>query len=844
MNKNKKTRIKLAEIKRVLAPVTVVVLAVLAFVQIYFSFFVFRQTNDECLWKPHYRSLDSLQIVFGEVKPGGVTWNAGIRDGDTLVAFEGEFINSFRQLTKKLAQKKEGETAFYQVKRGDSLFIAPVTVKKLLPIRSLTFELFGLIWLIVGFIVYSSKPDGEVQNKFYNIGILWTLSNNAVFADSSQYLINVNETFIQFLNWTWVLASAFLPPAILSFFLTFPEKKNFAKKKIAKILYYGYPAAIIVFYISGVFFIEPPNKDLVNLGEMIVHGITSVSVAITLILGFFSLLISFRKITDEKKKKPLRIIVYAYAISLLSMIYVYFIALAWVGSLYTHPYYYLPMVLYLLLPVAFGYTIFKYSFMDASAVVKNAFLYFIASLFIAGIYFFSIVIIGGSFIRAVEPVYQGLIIGLLFVLFVILFQSTKDKFQEAITKRFYPEQLAFKEALIKFSREIPSVLSFDSVLDETARIFSDALKIKVFAIALKEDDSDKLIVKRSAGLKNDGFALVPKSVPKEKETRYVEAENFEKIFENHELLLENEIQTALPLIMRGKLIGFVLLGVKHSGARFSPEDISVLSAAANQVAVALENARMYEAEKKEIILRRDLEKARMIQRGLLPREMPELPRAEIFGEMLPAQWVGGDYFDVIPIDENRFYAVIGDVSGKGFAAAFYMSKLQTMIRLLADEKLSPAELLKTLNAKIYGALEKNYFITLSIVLFDFKKDTAYYSRAGHTPLKVCRRETTKNYLPKGIAVGLDGGKLFDENTEETEIPFEKGDIFVLYSDGVSEEMNPQGKLIGDDFMDDVLKNSADLPLNKIWRKIIEKLENFQNGNEQHDDITFLLIKIK
>ncbi len=847
-------RTKLSEAKKILAPIIVIALAVLAFVQLYFSYFVFRQTNDECLWLPVAVKNDTVRIIFTDVKPGGVTWEAGIRDGDTLLAVEGEEIYSVSQLAKKLSRKKAGEKAFYQFKRGDSLFVAAVTVKKLLPVRSLALELFALIWLIVGFIVYSSKPEGEVQNKFFNLGILWVITNNYIFVNSAQYIPEVNASLIEFLNWTWVIAVAFLPVSIIDFFAIFPQKRKIVEKKGYGIFIRFYPILILASYLLlKVFFKFPDSvRDFTNIRELIIYGFSNLIVIIALVTGFVSFYLSYKGIKDEKRKRPFRIILYAYAISLLSLFYVNFLARVFVGSFYNHPHYYLPVFLFVLLPVAFAYTIFKYSFMDASSVVKNAFLYFIASLFIAGVYFFSIVIIGGSFINAVDPTYQGLIIGLLFVMFVILFQSTKDKFQEAITKRFYPEQLAFKEVLIRFSREITLATSFDAVLDETSKIFVDALKIRVFALGIFDEKEEKIEIKKSSGIKNkekleQNINLNEcKRLIANKELNAelcLELENFDNIFSDVNAFAENEIQTALPLIVRDKLIGFVFLGVKHSGARFSKEDVKVLSAAASQVATALENARLYEAEKRELILKRDLENARKIQQGLLPKTLPKFGNAEILGDMLPAQWVGGDYYDVIPLDEKRFYAVVGDVSGKGFSAAFYMSKLQTMIRLLADEKLTPAEMLKTINKKIYSSLEKNYFITLSTVLFDFEKKLAFFARAGHTPLKVFEKGKVKDFLPKGIAVGLDKGEIFDANIEQVEIPLNSGAVFVLFSDGVTEAMNSKNELLGGEFIDLLLKKNEGNSLKTILDDLIGKIKDFEEGKEQHDDITFLLVKI-
>ena len=128
------------------------------------------------------------------------------------------------------------------------------------------------------------------------------------------------------------------------------------------------------------------------------------------------------------------------------------------------------------------------------------------------------------------------------------------------------------------------------------------------------------------------------------------------------------------------------------------------------------------SEKEKLIIDRDLENARHIQNSLLPSQIPLMDNLEISGVMLPAMQVGGDYFDVIKVSDSKVFVIVGDVSGKGLAASFYMSKLQTMVRLYCNAENSPSDVLTKINYRLFKEMEKNWFITATIALFDTEKN--------------------------------------------------------------------------------------------------------------------------
>jgi phosphoserine phosphatase RsbU/P len=330
-------------------------------------------------------------------------------------------------------------------------------------------------------------------------------------------------------------------------------------------------------------------------------------------------------------------------------------------------------------------------------------------------------------------------------------------------------------------------------------------------------------------------------------------QNFSSVFpENSELLTRENIYTIIPMIVKSNVIGLVLFGLKHSGSQFSGKDIELLSAAANQSAIAIENARLYESEAEKDKIERDLDLARKIQEGLLPKCIPEMNGLDICGEMIPAQQVGGDYYDLIPISDlsagaahgKKMYVIVGDVSGKGLSASLYMTKLQTMMRLACKTERSPKDILVEINKSLYDAIERNWFITLTLALFDTEKRTMKFCRAGHMPILTAKNGTVNSYKTQGLGLGLEYGLIFERTLIEEEISLKEGEIYAFFSDGITEAMNEKKDLFGEDKLTELLKNQTSRRSSEIMDLIWNELKTFRGQAPPSDDMTMVLVKVK
>jgi len=253
------------------------------------------------------------------------------------------------------------------------------------------------------------------------------------------------------------------------------------------------------------------------------------------------------------------------------------------------------------------------------------------------------------------------------------------------------------------------------------------------------------------------------------------------------------------------------------------------------------------AEKKR--LEEELRIARDIQMSLLPQGPLRMPGLQMTAHCSPAREVGGDYYDFFAIDEQRVGILIADVSGKGTSAALYMAELKGLMLSLTQIHTSPRELMIAANRIIAHNLDARSFITMTYAVLDMGKRTMTYARAGHTPLihltgrGLGRR--ARILIPDGMVLGLkfDSGEKFIACLEEVTLPLEPDDLFVLFTDGISEAMNAEEDMFGENRLSTLIEDHADLPFDELRERILREVRDFTGEPGPHDDMTLILLKV-
>jgi serine phosphatase RsbU (regulator of sigma subunit)/anti-sigma regulatory factor (Ser/Thr protein kinase)/transposase len=245
-------------------------------------------------------------------------------------------------------------------------------------------------------------------------------------------------------------------------------------------------------------------------------------------------------------------------------------------------------------------------------------------------------------------------------------------------------------------------------------------------------------------------------------------------------------------------------------------------------------------------LKKEMQLAQSIQQTLLPKEVPQTEGFEISAKYDAAMEVGGDYYDYFYVDDNSIGITVGDVSGKGIGGAFMMSIVRTALRLEAREQKDAGEVLVRLNSTLHGEFKKGMYITLFYIILDSRRRSINYASAGHTPMILYRAEKDQIYSlnPRGYPVGLNIGdvKLFKKSMENERVSLNKGDLLLVYTDGITEAMNSRREEYGEARLLDAIKRYSKLTTEECADAIMDDIRNYTGGTPQSDDITFIVIR--
>lgn len=298
-----------------------------------------------------------------------------------------------------------------------------------------------------------------------------------------------------------------------------------------------------------------------------------------------------------------------------------------------------------------------------------------------------------------------------------------------------------------------------------------------------------------------------------------------------------------PLVTSdGTVLGVIQIDTSDRKLRFTPEDLEVLAAAAGQAAVALENALLHEASLREEVLRRELSLAHKVQQGFLPSSPPEVAGYQFFDLYDPAHEVGGDYFDYITLPANRLAVAVGDVSGKGIAAALLMAKLSAEVRYCLASETSPIEALTKLNRAFCVSRWEDRFITLLLAVLDPVAHRVTFVNAGHCPGFLRRADGSVLPVGEKIAGPPLGIDLSTRYTAET-VAVQEGDLLLLYTDGLPDAMNSREEFFGQDRILEVLAK-APACAEQAGKMLMAEVQKFTGHHEQMDDICMVLMNRK
>mgnify|MGYP003970702287 CR=1 FL=1 len=296
-----------------------------------------------------------------------------------------------------------------------------------------------------------------------------------------------------------------------------------------------------------------------------------------------------------------------------------------------------------------------------------------------------------------------------------------------------------------------------------------------------------------------------------------------------------DLYLCIPIIINNELIGIINLTRKYgsTASRFTKEDIETLITVTSLAATSIQNSLLYQEKVEKEKLDQEIIVATQIQKNLLPKKLPSVPKL-LFGAVnIPAHKIGGDFYDFIELDKNRIGIIISDIVGKGIPAGLYMAVLKSILNRNILPEISPKETLFRLNNIMYNDPVINKFIPLFYGIFDLKNNEFKFSNAGHETCLILR---DKNFLATDTN-GFPLGGCKNQEFEEKKIKLKENDLFLFYTDGIIDIRNSENNLFGIKGIKQFLKNNATLPSQILLNKLKTHLNNFCDNPNTKDDIT-------
>lgn len=296
---------------------------------------------------------------------------------------------------------------------------------------------------------------------------------------------------------------------------------------------------------------------------------------------------------------------------------------------------------------------------------------------------------------------------------------------------------------------------------------------------------------------------------------------------------------AVPLGVADKVFGIIYADSPIAEGRFTEDHLKLLTTLASVAAIRVENARLLEAQLQQERLERELQLAMEIQQRFQPTAPPVVPGYELQGISFPCYEIGGDYYDFIQREDGRLVIALGDVSGKGTAAALLMSSLHASVHAQAGSHDTLAETISAVNRYLSDNIPSNRFVTLFYAELDPASGSLSFLNAGHNPPLIVHAAGTVEQLASG---GLPLGIKRDAEYREGRTQLQMGDVLVIYSDGVTEAASPSGEEFGPTRLYEVVARNIDASAAGVRDRIESALTKFSQGTQAADDITLVIVK--
>jgi len=402
------------------------------------------------------------------------------------------------------------------------------------------------------------------------------------------------------------------------------------------------------------------------------------------------------------------------------------------------------------------------------------------------------------------------------------------------------------EVLNEIATELTSILDLEPLLQRVGQLLRRLIDYQMFTVMLLDEKGETLITRYAWRF---GYAHAPlRRLPitgglvgaAVREWRLVNVPDVRKDLRYLPMNPETRSELIVPLFYKGRVIGVLDLEHTRTGF-FNEEHERILTTLAAQVAISIENARLYQAVRsQERQLERDIAMAREVQLRLLPPSAPEHEHAEMAVRFLPARTIGGDLYDFVDYGPGRTAIVLGDVSGKAAPAALFAALVSGIMRSAALHRPEPARMLALLNDALQERKLDSQYVCMLFAVWDDESRTLQVANSGSVQPVFCRAGQPNTVNAEGFPLGMFPDVTYDELNVVTE----PGDAVVFVSDGILDAENAQGEMYGQDRLSGLLCSHRDQPAQQIADAILSDVARFQGDHDRFDDETIIVLRVK
>lgn len=492
-----------------------------------------------------------------------------------------------------------------------------------------------------------------------------------------------------------------------------------------------------------------------------------------------------------------------------------------------------------------AYAMVRHRFLDAKLLARRGILYALATALLIGAYLLAVArlntFVSGSFgidARVIQPV--------ILIMALTLFQPAIGWLETSLDQLFLRDPADVRNVLKRLARDLQTTIDLDELLASAAGTLSSSLLLRsAHAVALTLQGP---VARSGTGepLPEEALAAIAALLPRlpREQASFRLSDPVEGLRRGDRELLEGRLGAELmvPLRWRDEVLGVLLVGRKLTGTEFTSEDEGMLVALGGAMGVSMQNALLLRERLAMARLEEELHLAQQIQRAFLRTDFPSLPRCEVHAVNLPSREVGGDYYDVVTCDDGSFYVAIADVSGKGVGAALLSSMLQAALRTQAVSGGSVAGILRGINTLVYRSTAAHQFATFFLARVHDGGRRLTYCNAGHNWPVLLREEGELLRLDRG---GVLIGIMDDIELEDVTVPLERGDVLVLYTDGISEASNRGDEMFGEDRVGELLRAMPrELGARAIGDRLLDEVARHLDGVEPQDDRTLVVLRVR